>query len=205
MSLLHGAYAVLGVEYQYLCARNVLEAFESSLACVARSSNEDNYLLVEIYLLYGSCKEVGEYLERHILERAGRAVPQLKHICTVKKLCYLGNALCIEVLGAVSIVGTVVYLSLGKVCEKLTENVSRSVGILHACDLLYLVKGKGGYRLGDEKTAVFRNTLSYRLSTLDLDTAVSRTLIKHTFLLFCHIRQIFFVFRQNLFNSTFFI
>ena len=139
LTLLHSGYAVLRIEYHDGGTLNIGKALESSLSCIARSSNKDNYLLVHLYLLERCGEKIRKDLESHILECAGGAVPQLKNICTVKKMGYLSDICGSKVLVVVSAFGAVLKLSIGKVGKELAENNSCSLSIAHIAKLYDLV------------------------------------------------------------------
>ena len=139
LTLLHSGYTVLRIEYHDGGTLNIGKALESSLSCIARSSNKDNYLLVHLYLLERCGEKIRKDLESHILECAGGAVPQLKNICTVKKMGYLSDICGSKVLVVVSAFGAVLKLSIGKVGKELAENNSCSLSIAHIAKLYDLV------------------------------------------------------------------
>ena len=75
LQLLHGAYAVLGVENENACARNILKAFKRRLARVARGGNENDGFLSARHSFCRAGEKVRKELQSHILECTGRAVP----------------------------------------------------------------------------------------------------------------------------------
>ncbi len=80
----------------------VAEALERGLARVARRGHEDEEVVVELSLLAqlsGACgEESRQALQRHVLERARGAVPQLQHVGVGRKRRDRADALVVEVV-----------------------------------------------------------------------------------------------------------
>ena len=131
--LLHGAYAVYGIEHDDLGVVNILEALESSLAGIAGGSNENNGVLAVVSLFQGFCKQVRQNLQSHILERAGGTVPKLKNIersavelgvCDRRRI---GTA---EFLCGISLLHAVVDFLSGEVGQKIGEYLFSSASVI---------------------------------------------------------------------------
>ena len=78
------AYAAIGVHYGNLNAVLVLEALKCGFAGIARGGHQDKEGVVQFALLAqlsGACaEEIGQALQRHVLECASGAMPQLQHM-----------------------------------------------------------------------------------------------------------------------------
>ena len=78
------AHAAVGVHDADGHALGVAEALERRLAGVARRGHEDHEVVVELALLAqlrgARREELRQALQRHVLERARGAVPQLQHV-----------------------------------------------------------------------------------------------------------------------------
>ena len=130
-------------------------------------------------LLGRSREQVRQYLERHIFESAGRAVPKLEHICTVEKVRKLGYIIGIESLSVVSVVYAVSYLSLGKIGKELAEYEFCARTVILLAQFFQIFHADRGYLFGNEKSAVYRNALCYRLCRGNFYLAVSGALVIH--------------------------
>ena len=117
LALLHITDALFRIEDHDLCARNILEALQSSLTGIAGGCNQNDYLLVHMQLLHGSGQEIRQDLERHILESTGWAVPQFQHISALEQVCDLCNIFCFKILGGIRTLGAVNQFCLCKICQ----------------------------------------------------------------------------------------
>ena len=70
-------------------------------------------------LFRGGCQQVRQNLERHILERTGRSVPQLKNVFSAVQLGDFGDVVGVEIFVVISALNAVTKLLLGKIGQEL--------------------------------------------------------------------------------------
>ena len=83
LELLHFGDAVIGIEHHDLDAVGVLEPFKRSLARIAAGGDEDEDLFLDPAQITALSEKVRKHGERHILERARRAVEEFEHVHAV--------------------------------------------------------------------------------------------------------------------------
>ena len=155
LALLHITDALFRIEDHDLCARNILEALQSSLTGIAGGCNQNDYLLVHMQLLHGSGQEIRQDLERHILESTGRAMPQFQHISALEQVCDLCNIFCFKIFGGIRTLGAVNQFCLCKICQILGEHISCTLCIRFSGERLQLIHGKCRNGLRNEQAALF--------------------------------------------------
>ena len=87
LKLLHTAYTVLGIENGYLYLLDILVSLKRRFTGITGSCNEDKRFSFFTGTLKCACEKSWHYLKRHILERAGRAVPKLKGVHIISYIC----------------------------------------------------------------------------------------------------------------------
>ena len=122
LQLLHRAYAVLRIKHQDLGMRRILKAFERRLAGIAGGRHQYDDIPSAGGLRGRHPHQVRQDLQRHILERAGRAVPQLQDVHPFPELMQRCDRLAAEPFGRIGARRTVGDLLRGKVAQKQREN-----------------------------------------------------------------------------------
>ena len=80
LEALHGTDTAVGVEHHDAGALGIRKALERRLARIARGCNEDEDRVLLPRLCARCTHQLRQELQRHVLERARRAVPQLEHL-----------------------------------------------------------------------------------------------------------------------------
>ena len=118
LELLHGADALIGIEHENFRVLNILEAFESRLARVARGGDKNDGFARTDGFPDGDCHEPREHLKRHIFKSAGGAAPELEYLLARSEFVYgryiLGGKLVITVC-ALDAVGKLLGGEIGKI------------------------------------------------------------------------------------------
>ena len=183
LALLHRAHAVLGIEDHDARARDILKACECCLAGVAGGCREDDDLAVDARLPDRTGQEMRQDLECHILEGAGRTVPELqKHgaVCELRDLLHIRR---LEIAGFIGILRAFAQLLIGEIGE---IELKEACGALGIGKPLQRIKIRGR-ELRDgcrhEQTAVCRDALCDRLCAADAECAVSCAVVYHVIFL----------------------
>ena len=79
LQLLHRAHALIREKHEDARSRHVFEALQRGLAGIAGGRDQYHALLALQHALRRAREQMGQQLQRHILERAGGAVPQLQN------------------------------------------------------------------------------------------------------------------------------
>ena len=126
LELLHRGNAVYRIVDHDLGARDIVEAVERCLAGVARGRNEDARSARLAGLAQRSGQQMRQHLERHVLERAGRAVPQLEQVLALGELHDRSGVRAAELLVRVSLRCEVRELLCRKIGQELAEDERRA-------------------------------------------------------------------------------
>jgi hypothetical protein len=140
------------VEHGNAGSRSIRETCESGLAGVTRSSGEYHHALVPgAVRLDGFGHEARQYLQRHVLEGAGRAVEQFEHVIIAERLqwsdCGIGP------LASICLGHAVAQFLIGEVRQKFPQYLNRDVliGLVRQIAQVY---GFLAERIRDEETSV---------------------------------------------------
>ena len=126
LELLHRTYSVIRVKDHYFCPFNVLKALKRSLSGIAACCNKDNNSLIRDSFFGGNGEKIGKKLERHVLERAGRAAPEFKNILSLGNLFYGSNLFAAELSLGICSAYAVAYFLGCIICEKKRKNLFTS-------------------------------------------------------------------------------
>ena len=158
LQLLHLGYAVVGVEHHNLYALGVFEPLERGLAGVARSGDEYEYLFLYAADIAAPAQKIGQHRERHVLERAGGAVPQFEQVDAVVYF-YERGGVAFE-LGIRRLERGEQLLAV-VVVEVFAQYLRRPFGVAQRQHRLQLLPGYGRETFGNEQSAVVRKALYY--------------------------------------------
>ena len=117
MQLLHVRNAAVGIEHKNFRAVHVAEALKRGLARIAGRRNEDADSLLLAGLLERSRQQIRQHLQRHILKRARRTMPEFLNIGVFRQLYDGRSGGCVEFRGAVGIFRKAQQFFLGKFIE----------------------------------------------------------------------------------------
>ena len=120
---------------------DVAEALERGLAGIAggRDQNADGLLLAG--LLQGRGQQIRQHLQRHILERARRPVPELLHPDAFFGVYDRRGCRSVELLRAVGLFGKAEQLLLGKFVQIQLHELRRALRIRQLCKRFDLREG----------------------------------------------------------------
>ena len=155
-------HAAVGVEHEDLRARHVGKALQGRLAGVARGGNEDAHLPLLAALFQARRKQVRQDLQRHVLERARRPVPELEKRRGVIEPVHRRNGRVIK-LAAVGRGGEALQFGVRKLAQKRAHDRHGALLVGHAAQRLKLLRGHLRQRLRHEQAAVRREAAGDRL------------------------------------------
>ena len=127
----------MGIEYEYLCALDVGKALKSRLACIAACCDKDADLAVFPAFFKRGRKQMRQHLKRHVLKRAGGAVPQLQHRGFPVDKVHRRDIRMVKILS----VGRAHHgfeLFHGKFVEEKLHYLCRSFPIIHAAESFHI-------------------------------------------------------------------
>ena len=128
LQLLHAADTVHGVEDFDSDAVHVAVAFKRGFAGVARGGDEDHRIALFPGFIQRAAEQTRHQLERHVLEGAGRSVPELERIDAVihfnERRCTAG-----EFHLSVCSFAVAAKFLFGIICEKFREHIYGSFDV----------------------------------------------------------------------------
>ena len=143
----------MGIEYEYLCALDVGKALKSRLAGIAACCDKDADLAVFPALFKRGSKQMRKHLKRHVLKRAGGAVPQLQHRGFPVYKVHGRNIRMVEIL-SISSAYHIFELFHGKFIEEKLHYHCSSFPIIHTAERVYITLTELRQGLGYKKSAV---------------------------------------------------
>ena len=155
-------HAAVGVEHEDLRARHVGKTLQGRLAGVARGGDEDAHLPLLAALFQARRKQVRQDLQRHVLERARRPVPELEKRRGVIEPVHRRNGRVIK-LAAVGCGGEALQFGVRKLAQKRAHDRHGALLVGHAAQRLKLLRGHLRQRLRHEQAAVRREAAGDRL------------------------------------------
>lgn len=179
LQLLHRRYAVHRIVHHDLGARYIVEAVERCLAGITRGSDQNAGGTGLAGLAQGRGEQVRQHLQRHILERAGRAVPQLQDVHPFPELMQRRDRLAAEPFGRIGARRTVGDLLRGKVAQKQRENPFGALRIRQRRQRRDILPGKLRKALRHKQAAFFRKAADNRLRRRHLYGIVAGAVILH--------------------------
>ena len=182
LMLLHRGHAVDRIENDDLRMRNVAEALERRLAGIAGGRHEDDGVLAVADLRKRLGQEMRQYLQRHVLERAGGAVPELQqiHFCAV-----IGNGrersgiLSAELRGGIGGIDAFGDLLRGEIGEIHRDDELRPLAVIHREHRAQRFGRELREALGHEQSAVLGDALCDRLCGRNGFTIILSGMIQH--------------------------
>ena len=161
LQLLHLADLALRVEHGDAGARGVGEPRQRGLAGIAGGGGHNHDLLVRVAVGgRGAGHEPGQDLQRHVLERGGRAMEQLQDPILAQRLQRGDRP--VPPLRAVRGLDAFAQLGLGEIGQQRAQHRHRDV-LIRLADQLSHVHAGLAQRVGDEQTAVGGDALADRL------------------------------------------
>ena len=179
LELLDIGYAVLGVKHHDLCAGHVFEALQGGLSGVAGGGHQDADRLFLTVFRHGCCQQVGQHLQRHILESTGGAVPELKDVGFAVELPYRSHLRAVKLAAAIGLLGKAADFILGKAVKEQLEDRCCTGLIVHFQQPMKVRQLGEGLR--QEQAAVTTEALFNGLSRGVVQRMISRTHIIHVF------------------------
>lgn len=123
-----------------------MEAVERCLAGITRGSDQNAGGTGLAGLAQGRGEQVRQHLQRHILERAGRTVPQLKQVLALAQLYHRCSICAAELLIGVGLGRKVRQLLRREVGQELAENERRAALVIALRKRFPIRVGKRGKR-----------------------------------------------------------
>ena len=158
------AHAAIGVQHAHAHMVDVLEALERGLARIAGRRDEDHEVVVDpafVMLLFDACREEArQALQRHVLERAGGAVPQLEHVRVGVERGDRADLGRVEVV-AVDLFHEAVDNIVGKVDLERAVHVRGALGVGHPRQRQDLVHRHLGDGLGNVQSSARREAVDH--------------------------------------------
>ena len=179
LELLHRGNAVYRIVDHDLGARNIVEAVERGLAGVTRGRDQNARGAALAGLAQGRGQQVRQHLERHILERAGRAVPQLEQVLALGELHDRSGVRAAELLVSVSLRCEVRQLLRRKVGQELAKDECRATLVVALCECFPVCFSESRKQSRAVKTAVRRDAVGDGISRGNLALPVSCAYIIH--------------------------
>ena len=155
-------HTAVGIEHEDLRARHVGKALQGRLAGVARGGDEDAHLPLLAALFQARREQVRQDLQRHVLERARRPVPELEKRGGVVEPVHRRNGRVVK-LAAVGRGSEARKLGVRKLAQKRAHDRHGALLIRHAAQRLKLLRGHLRQRLRHEQAAVRREAAGDRL------------------------------------------
>ena len=181
LQLLHGRYAVHRIVHHNLGARYIVEAVERCLAGVTRCSDQNAGGTGFAGLAQGRSEQVRQHLQRHILERAGRTVPQLEQVLALAQLYHRCGICTAELFIGVGLGRKVRQLLRRKVGQELAENERRAALVIALRKRFPIRVGKRGKRGRAVQAAVRCDTVGDGVCRGNLALLISCAYIIHIF------------------------
>ena len=155
-------HTAVGIEHEDLRARHVGKALQGRLAGVARGGDEDAHLPLLAALFQARREQVRQDLQRHVLERARRPVPELEKRGGVVEPVHRCNGRVVK-LAAIGRGGEARKLLVRKLAQKRAHDRHGALLVRHAAQRLKLLRGHLRQRLRHEQAAVRREAAGDRL------------------------------------------
>ena len=181
LQLLHGRYAVHRIVHHNLGARYIVEAVERCLAGVTRRSDQNAGGTGFAGLAQGRSEQVRQHLQRHILERAGRTVPQLEQVLALAQFYHRCGICTAELFIGVGLGRKVRQLLRRKVGQELAENERRAALVIALRKRFPIRVGKRGKRGRAVQAAVRCDTVGDGVCRGNLALLISCAYIIHIF------------------------
>lgn len=170
LAVLDIADAAIGVHNRDADMVKVAESFERRLAGVARRGNQDKEVVVKAALLAqlrgGGAEEARQALQRHVLKRAGRAMPQFKHVGVGVKRRDGTDALIVEV-AAVCLTHKLVDGLRRQVHAESAIDAGRALSVRKLGKRTDIVDGQLGNVHGDVQAAAIGKAVDNSFRELD--------------------------------------
>ena len=155
-------HAAVGIKHKDLRARHIGEALQSGLAGIARGGDENAHLPLLAALFQARREQVRQDLQRHVLERAGRPMPELEKRGGIIEPAQRRNGRIVKLV-AVGCGGEVRELVVREFAQKRAHDLDGALLIRHAAQRLKLLRRHFRQRLRHEQTAVGREAAGDRL------------------------------------------
>ena len=162
LPLLHQAHAVHRIEHGDLHAVDVLVAFKSRLSGVAAGCDEDVCDPSFPGHDEGAGEQTGHDLERHVLERGGRSVPELQRVDAVVQRVD-GRGAAGEAVGRISSKAVVEKRVLVVIFKIEREDERRALRVAHGAEGFEILVRERRDGFGEIKSAVRCETVLDRL------------------------------------------
>ena len=98
MQLLYIRYAVVRIKHKDFCVFNIGKALKRRLTRIAAGGNKDTDLALFTALFERGCQKMRKHLKSHVLKRAGRSVPKLKHSGIIVKKMHRSSAFAVKII-----------------------------------------------------------------------------------------------------------
>ena len=164
LQLLHVADPVHRVEHGAAGPFHIAETFQRGLARIAAGRHQDADLPLFPVLDGSELHQVGQQLQRDILERQCRPVEQLHDPGGVVDLLQWRDPRIVKSLGTVSRADRLLDLRGGIVLQINLQDVRRAPGIILAVQIGHLFRGKGGKHGGNIQPAVRSQSAKHGLA-----------------------------------------
>jgi len=171
LQLLHIANAIGGEEHRAAGAGHVLEALQGRLAGIAAGGHQDTHLALLAVFAGGEGGQVGQQLQRHILEGQRGTVEQLQHVGVIIQLAQGRHGGIVELGGGVGGLQSGVDLGNGEVLKEGAQDCRGTLAIVHISQLAQLLPGDLREHGGHIQSAVRGQTIEDRLRGSDARTA----------------------------------
>ena len=156
-----------------------MEAVERCLAGITRGSDQNAGGTGLAGLAQGRGEQVRQHLQRHILERAGRTVPQLEQVLALAQLYHRCSICAAELLIGVGLGRKVRQLLRREVGQELAENERRAALVIALRKRFPIRVGKRGKRGRAVQAAVRCDTVGDGVCRGNLALLISCAYIIH--------------------------
>ena len=143
LQLLHGAHAVHGVEHRAAGAGHILEALQGCLARVAAGGHQDADLPRFAVFPGGEGRQMGQQLQRHVLEGQSRPMEQLQDEGVLPQGLQRGDGRIVKLVGGVGAIDGRIDFGDGEILQKGAQDGRGALAVVHAGQLSQLLAGDG--------------------------------------------------------------
>ena len=157
MQALDVGYAAVGIKHQDLRVRNIRKALKRRFARIAGGGDEDADLSLLAAFFQRGGQQMRQHLQRHILERAGRPVPELQKTGILIEYMNGRDLRIVKVL-TVSGHGKAFQLLRRELRQEHAHDLGRSAAVVHLLQSDQFILGQSGKRIGNIESAVRRKT-----------------------------------------------
>ena len=154
LQLLNFADPVFRIEYQNLCLVHAREPLHGGLARIAGGCHQNAGCLFLPGHAQASGQQLGQHLQGHVLESAGRSMPKLQAPCPAIHLSQRSYGGMVKFVRTIGVLRELLQVLWAEVLQEFSHDVCRPALIGHAPQRFHLQGADAGKADGSEQSPV---------------------------------------------------